>query len=179
MLSLPRVLMPWALVYRLVSDKYEASELVTAAAAAGAAGTATATAAVAAAAASAAASTTAAAAVAAATAAGAATASAAAAAAFTRAGLVDNQGASADIAAIDGGDCLLRFVFGRHFDEPKAASFAGVAVGDDLRGSDVAGFGEQLMELLVGGLIAQIADIEFGCHNREWLLSSKAPIRKE
>jgi len=168
--------MPWALVYRLVSDKYEASELVTAAATAGAAGTATATAAVAAAAASAAASTTAAAAVAAATA---ATASAAAAAAFTRAGLVDNQGASADIAAIDGGDCLLRFVFGRHFDEPKAASFAGVAVGDDLRGSDVAGFGEQLMELLVGGLIAQIADIEFGCHNREWLLSSKAPIRKE
>ncbi len=128
------------------------------AAAATAAATATTAAVAAATAAVAAAAATAAVAAAAATA-------AAAAAAFTRAGLVDDQGAAADVAAVDGRDRLLRLVFARHFDEAEAARLARVAVGDDLGAGDVACFGEQVMEILVGGLIAQIADIEFGCHS--------------
>jgi hypothetical protein len=99
------------------------------------------------------------------------TATASAASAFTRAGFVDHQRASADIAAIDGGNCLLRFVFGCHFDKSEAARLAGVAIRDDLSGSHVAGLSEQVMEFLVGHLVAQIADIKFGCHWKEWLLS--------
>jgi hypothetical protein len=89
---------------------------------------------------------------------------AAATSAFTWAGLVDDQGTAIDVAAIDRGDRLLRFIFACHLNETEATGLARIAVGDDLCAGDVAGFREEVIKLLVRRLIAQITDVKFGCH---------------
>lgn len=100
-------------------------------------------------------------------AAAAATAAAAEAAATTtatatllaRAGFVDDEGAAAHVGAVHRGDGLAGLFIVGHLDEAEAAGAAGLAVDDDLGTVDLPVLGEQLGEVLLGGAVRKIADV--------------------
>jgi len=99
------------------------------------------------------------AAVAAAASAAAASTATAAAARLTRLGGIDCQRPSVEGLAVGAADGLLRFVFVRHFDKAKATGLAGFAVSDYLAAGDCAVGNEKVGKCLVGGVIAEVADI--------------------
>jgi hypothetical protein len=147
----------------LISPAIAAIATVAAAttATAAAAATATATAATAAAATT---TAEAAAAAAATTAAAAAEAATAATALRTFLSLVDAQRATVEVGAVHGRDGSLRLLLGSHGDETEAARATGLAIGHDVRVSDLAGAGESLAQDVRGGVKREIADVEAIAH---------------
>jgi hypothetical protein len=135
-------------LYNLVAPAATATAVAASAAAISTA-TATATVTAATAAATAAAITAAAAAV--------TTTAAAASACSLWARLIHNERSTANCFTVDCRDCLLRFVLGCKFDEPKSAGLTTVAVGNDLRRRDVTGLCEEFLKVLICGLIGQIS----------------------
>ena len=116
-------------------------------------------------AATAAAATTATAAISAAAAATAAEAAATAAAAttaaiFARLGLVDGQGATVVLLAVQGGNRRRGFFSRGHFDESEALAAAGVAIGDDLGRGDGAVLGEHLLQIGSAYGIGQVSNVQ-------------------
>src|SRR5262249_35282021 len=73
-------------------------------------------------------------------------------------GLVDSQGAAADLLAVEGADRLVAAV--GHLDEAEAARTAGFAVGDDLGTGHGAVLREQLAQVVGGRLEGQVADVD-------------------
>ena len=84
-------------------------------------------------------------------------------------GLVDAQAAAAELLTVqrlDGGVGVLR----RHLDETEAARLAGLTVGHEADGIDVAVSGEQVAHLVFGGGKGEVADVD-RLHNTHSLAS--------
>src|SRR5205823_13543707 len=93
----------------------------------------------------------------------------AAAAAATRArrlriGDLHGDPATVQLAAVELGDRVLRFLGGVHLDESEAARLTGEAVGDHGRGEHVAALGEKFPQPIARRGIRETADIELGRH---------------
>src|SRR5207253_2262928 len=91
-------------------------------------------------------------------------ATAAAAALLARTRLVDRQGAAAvgrPVQRVDGG---LRLVVVRHLDEPEAPAPPAELVDDDLAARDRPVSLEQLHEIIAGGVVWQVADVDVLAH---------------
>ena len=63
------------------------------------------------------------------------------------------------------GNRILRILVRGHFDEGKAARAARLAVAHHIDAGNVAGFREQRGEVVLVGVIREIADIEFVAHS--------------
>jgi len=88
----------------------------------------------------------------------------ASAAVFLRAGFVDGEGAAHVFLAVQRVDCRLSFFIRSHFHKPKPFASACLAVVDHLCRRDIAVLSEQLLEIRVRTLVAQISDIKLLTH---------------
>src|SRR5437763_8457238 len=109
---------------------------------------------------------------AAATATEAATAAAAATAGAGALGLLDLDGAAVQARAVELADRRLGFLVRRHLDETEAAGAAGIAIGDDARGLDVAARGERFPQTIGGCGEGEASDEEFHSHGERSLWPS-------
>src|SRR5262249_43159095 len=81
-----------------------------------------------------------------------------------RPGLVDRQGAAVDLRPVEGGDRGLRLLVALHLDEAEPLGSAGVAVHDHLGRHDGAVRLEDLGQVAVAHLVAEVADVQFLRH---------------
>src|SRR5262245_39053168 len=91
-------------------------------------------------------------------------AAAAAAALLTLFRLVDAQVAAIEVATVHLGDRATRFFVAAHADEREAARAAGLAVEHELDLGHVADLTECVLNLGLGGLKREIADVESIAH---------------
>src|SRR4029450_12035044 len=90
--------------------------------------------------------------------------------------LIHDKIAIAEEAAVEHFDRFQRFLLGGHLDEPEAPGAPGELVRDDAHGLHVAGLGEDLAKILLGGLKGEVSDKELSRHRRDLLPSwSGAP----
>src|SRR6476469_3568186 len=102
-------------------------------------------------------------------------AAAAAAAGGLRARLVDGQRAAAVLLAGEGGHRLVRLAVIVELDEAESLRPAGIAVGDHGDGVDVAVLREERSEIVLRGVVGQIANIKF--HDTE--IPSERELQKK
>jgi hypothetical protein len=76
------------------------------------------------------------------------------------------QAAAIDIFAVERSNRCLRFLIASHFNETEAFGAPGIAVIDDLGGSDGAIGGEYPLEVAAAHGVTQIADVEFLAQRR-------------
>ena len=86
---------------------------------------------------------------------------AAAAAAGLRPGLVDDEGAAAEIGAVEASDRGLRFFIRLHLDERESARTAGGHVAHHAHRFNRARLAEQILELVFSSGERQISDKQF------------------
>ena len=84
---------------------------------------------------------------------------AAATAVLAGTGLVHLQGAATHLRAVEGLDGSLG-VLGGHLDETEAAGAAGLAIVDQADALDLAVGGEEVAQLVLGGGVGQITDVD-------------------
>src|SRR5262249_22818535 len=89
----------------------------------------------------------------------AASAATAAAAVFHRLGLVDDEGAAVELAAVQSGDRFLRLVARAHLDEAEAPRLAGEFIRDHLRRPQAPVRREDFLEAAFRNRIRQTADV--------------------
>lgn len=75
------------------------------------------------------------------------------------ASFVDGHCTAVIVSAVELGDCVQSFSFGRHFNKSEAFAAAGVTVGDDLCRLNRAALSERVIENLVGCREWQIANV--------------------
>src|SRR6266545_1672875 len=81
-----------------------------------------------------------------------------------RARLVDGEAAAAELMLVEHRDRLLRILVGRHFDEREAARAARGHITHHVDAVDRARGREERAEVLVVGVVREVADVEFSCH---------------
>src|SRR5262245_34710240 len=91
-----------------------------------------------------------------------ATAAAATTAAARAAGtrFVHGERAPAEVLAVKRLDRRLALGVVGHRDEPESTRAAGFAIGDDRRLADLAVLREEVVQVLIGGLVRQVADVD-------------------
>lgn len=89
-----------------------------------------------------------------------AAASAAAGAGFAWLGLVDGEGSSAMLSAVEGVDGGVGLIVVVHFDETEALALARHAVSDDFCTDDGSVRREELLQLGAAGLIAEVSHVK-------------------
>jgi hypothetical protein len=93
------------------------------------------------------------------------TTTAAANAFFARTGFVDSEVTAVNILAVKGFDGGLRAFRGFHGDETKAARAAAEFVHDQIHIGDWAVFREQVLDLIFGGVVGKIPNIQSCAHD--------------
>jgi len=79
-------------------------------------------------------------------------------------GFIDCQGATVHSPAVEHGNGLLTCRFGFHFNESKTPGLTRVPVGNNLGRGHLAGLGKKRVQLFLGCVKGQIADIQFDTH---------------
>src|SRR5262249_28712055 len=77
-------------------------------------------------------------------------------------GLVDGQGATLQLRAVQSGDGRVAAL--AHLDEAEAARAAGGAVGGDLGAGHVAVLGEPAAQVIRGGFVGEVPDVNVLAH---------------
>ncbi len=83
---------------------------------------------------------------------------------------IDAELPSHEFEAVEGIDSLLGLIVIRHLDKAESLRLAGVAVDDDVDRRDLAVLGEKVTELILGGAIIHVADINLLGHSEKPLL---------
>src|SRR5688572_25311280 len=78
--------------------------------------------------------------------------------------LVDGQVPAAEVVVVELIDRLLRFLIGRHLDEPESARPAGGHVAHDLDALDGSASGEELLQVLLSRAVREVAHVKFSTH---------------
>jgi len=89
----------------------------------------------------------------------------AAATIFSWSGFVDGERTPVDLLAVQGGNGCLGLLTTAHFDETETFRAACVPVHDDLGRLHRTVRGKQVLQIAVGHVIRQIADVQFLSHN--------------
>jgi hypothetical protein len=83
---------------------------------------------------------------------------------FLRPRLIDGQGTSTKLMAVELRHRLLRLLVGRHFDECESPRSTGHTIAHDGDGLYLPGLSEQCFEILFHRLIRKIPDEQFATH---------------
>src|SRR5262249_41002041 len=84
---------------------------------------------------------------------------------FTRTGFIDGEGPSAIGGAVQGADCGLGFIVVGHLDEAETAAAPAKFVDDHLAARDGPVLLEQLLQIIAGGVVGEVTDIDVLRHD--------------
>ena len=88
----------------------------------------------------------------------------------------DGELAAHEELVVEDFDGALRFVDIEHFDKPVALGAVGVAVIDDLDAADGSDSFEEFLEVVLGGLVGEVADVDAAVLDGGWITATAAAI---